>query len=766
MILNVWTQPSGYSLGSFQQGITLNPPIGIALPIENDSGVSYKVISGSLPSGLAIRGNHITGTPFLVSNNPKFTFCIRASKGADFADRTFTMNVYTTARPEFITDAGELPIGLGGQLYVLDSTYVDYQLEAYDYNTTTGHSLTYYIADGDGSLPPGLSLSENGLIQGFIEPRLIISKSDGTGTFDASLFDKVAFDFGRTPTDGYDSYLYDNVFYDFNTPTLQPKSLSANYQFKVTLSDGVNLTQRVFRIFVVGTDEFHADSTTLSGLAGDFNADASFVRTPVWITNSVLGAFRANNYITIPMALYDPSNVEFDIVDATKLPPGLRFDANTGDLYGVVPYQPSVTKSYSFTITATRLLGNDSVTTSKIFTIIILGTINSEIVWNTPSNLGSIPANYISTLAVSANSNIADDVIVFELTSGSLPVGLALNVDGEIIGTPNQFYDRVTGQLGLTTFDVKWNKDRRISTPTTFDHGTTTFERKYTFGITAKNQYGYSAVTRTFTVTITEPNTTTYSNITTKPMLVPSQRLLWHDFINNTSIFTPAKIYRPNDKNFGLQSNLTMLVYAGIQTEVAAAYVGAMGLNHKKKRFQFGSVKKAIANDPVTHNAVYEVIYIQMADPLEPNGLHLPTMVKSTVGNKDTVTVDENISIDSTGYLISSPNSNEYFPNSISNWRERLKKVGLNERNYLPLWMRSVGSGQKEELGYTLAIPLCFCKPGTADTIMIAIKLSGFDFKAIDYTVDRYTINAVLDSQGRVVYGDKYLVFKNDRITV
>ena len=755
MILNVWTQSSGYSLGSFQQGITLIPPI--ALPVENDSGVSYKVISGSLPSGLAIRGNHITGTPFLVSNNPKFTFCIRASKGTDFADRTFTMNVYTTARPEFITDAGELPIGLGGQLYVLDSTYVDYQLEAYDYNTTTGHPLTYYIADGDGSLPPGLTLSENGLIQGFIEPRLIISKSDGTGTFDASLFDVVAFDFGRTPTDGYDSYLYDDVFYDFNTPTLQPKSLSANYQFKVTLSDGVNLTQRVFRIFVVGTDEFHADSTTLGGLAGDFNADASFVRTPVWITGSMLGAFRANNYITIPMALYDPSDVEFDIVDATKLPPGLQFDANTGDLYGVVPYQPSVTKSYSFTITATRLLGNDSVTTSKIFTIIILGTINSEIVWNTPNNLGSIPANYISTLAVSAKSNIADDVIVFELTSGSLPVGLTLNVDGEIIGTPNQFYDSVTGQLGLTTFD---------NGGTTFDHGTTTFERKYTFGITAKNQYGYSAVTRTFTVTITEPNTTTYSNITTKPMLIPSQRLLWHDFINNTSIFTPTSIYRPNDKNFGLQPNLTMLVYAGIETEVAAAYVGAMGLNHKKKRFQFSSVKKAIATDPVTHNAVYEVVYIQMVDPLEPNGLHLPTMVKSTVRNKDTVTIDENISIDSTGYLISSPNTDEYFPNSISNWRDRLSKVGLNERNYLPLWMRSVGDGQKEELGYTLAIPLCFCKPGTADTIMIAIKLSGFDFKAIDYTIDRYTINAVLNSQGRVVYGDKYLVFKNDRITV
>jgi hypothetical protein len=209
-----------------------------------------------------------------------------------------------------------------------------------------------------------------------------------------------------------------------------------------------------------------------------------------------------------------------------------------------------------------------------------------------------------------------------------------------------------------------------------------------------------------------------------------------------------------------------MLVYAGIQTEKAAAYVGAMGLNHKKKRFQFGSIKKAIANDPTTHAQVYEVVYIQMADPLEPNGIHLPEMIKSDSRYKDTITVDKTISIDSTGYQVSSPNTNEYFPNSISNWRDRLSKVGLNERNYLPLWMRSIGSGQKEELGYTLAIPLCFCKPGTADTIITAIKLSGFDFKAIDYTIDRYTINAVLNSQGDVVYDDKYLVFKNDRITV
>jgi len=119
------------------------------------------------------------------------------------------------------------------------------------------------------------------------------------------------------------------------------------------------------------------------------------------------------------------------------------------------------------------------------------------------------------------------------------------------------------------------------------------------------------------------------------------------------------------------------------------------------------------------------------------------------------------ITVDSTGYEISNPNPDTYFPNSITNWQTRLSGVGLTERNYLPLWMRSIPSGQKQQLGYTLSVPLCFCKPGTADKIITNIQFSGFDFKSIDYTVDRYIIDSVTGETG-----DKYLVFKNDRITV
>ena len=818
---NPWTVASGYNFGNYEQAVS----VSVALPVTVQTSVTYTVISGTLPEGLTVRYDtdssawRIIGTPFLTTNNTDFSFCIRASNGVSISDRTFKMTVYTNAVPEFITPAGELPVGIGGQLYALDSTYINYQIDAYDYNTTTGQPLTYFIADNDGNLPPGVTLSPTGLISGFIRPSLLISLGDGNGNFDESLFDKIGFDFGQTPTNGFDSYNYDNVFYDYFATNVQPASLSANYQFRVTLTDGVNLAQRIFRIFVAGTDAFRADSTILDGFAGEFDASASYVRTPVWITESNLGTFRANNYITIPMAMYDSVSVEFGIVDATKLPPGMYFDPNTGDLYGTVPYQPSVSKTYTFTLTATRIEGTESVTATKTFTMGILGLITSQITWKTSNNLGIVPANYISTLTVEATSNVPGSVISYVLSKGRLPYGLTLNNDGEIIGIPNQFgaavavYDggfdvtttqstldgggasntsttRVNGGVStvLTTAPGLITFDRGT---TTFDLGTSTFERVYKFTITAQDQYGYSATTRDFSITLATPNTTTYSNITAKPLLVPGQRLLWKDFINNTTIFPSTDIYRPNDPNFGLRTDITMLVYAGIETDVAAAYVGAMGLGIKKKRFQFGSVKNAIAVDTNTNQPVYEVVYVQMADPLESNGKHLPLSIKTTNPASTAITTDTSNSIwslnlsdlivasptasrpesvitaDSTGYQASNPNIDTYYPNSITNWQQRISTVGMSERNYLPLWMRSIPSGSREELGYVLCVPLCFCKVGTSATILENIRvLSEFDFKSIDFTVDRFTISAVLDSSDDVIQSDKYLVFRNDRITV
>ena len=873
MALLVWTKPSGYTFGTFQERIVFDQ----ALPVDNDAGVTYTVISGSLPSGLRIDGNHIKGTPFEVARPTEFSFCIRASKNNEISDRTFRITIEGSDGPEFITPEGDLDVGPYHQYFALDSTYVDYQIQAFDFDTAVGQRLTYFISSGDGELPPGLVLTEDGRIVGFIQPAISIKPEDGDGTYDNSLYDAVAFDFAYRPTNGYDSYVFDSKFYDYSLGSRTPTKLNRNYEFVVSVTDGDVVTKRTFKIFVVGDDYFRADNTTWLNGSGLFTADVTYLRAPIWLTRADLGTYRANNYITIKLDTYDTSDVLYSLTTPDALPPGMSFDQQTADIYGRVPYQPAITKTYTFTVTATRFsdkvniaeyavvpnntgnniytiaistttypdilnvlnqlvminigarsidpvyvetiddsnpleivvtlstpiiltptttvlfeyvasVGEDAVS-SRTFTLDILGEVDSVITWNTDPDLGAINANFICTLAVSATTTIPNTVVLYTVTSGRLPPGLTLDLSGEIVGKVNQYGDPLTNTLGLTTFDHQFG-------PTTFDNGISTFDREYVFTVQARDMLGYSATTRTFTIRVDTPNEILYSNIRTKPFLPLTQRAVWKEFINNTTVFTPSSIYRSNDPSFGLQTDLNMIVYAGIETSDAAKYVSAMGLNHKRKRFHFGDVKKAVAIKPGTNTQVYEVVYVEMIDPLEPNGNRLPHKLENLGLQSNPITVDTSnilwsrapadlaipapesqrpdpyMTIDSTGYQVSNPNPGTYYPNSISNWRDNMQNWaddagnGLEtERNYLPLWMRSIQPGSRQELGFQLAVPLCYCKVGTADAIILNIKnyinTTSFKFNLLDYTVDRFIIDAV---SGNAT--DKYLVFRNDRITV
>lgn len=861
---------------AFSERVNLTIP----LPVENVAGVTFKIISGSLPPGLRLEGTDIIGSAFEVPRLTNFQFCIRASKNGEISDRTFFITIEGEDKPEFITNEGLLALGDNQELYVPDSSYVDFQIEAIDKDTSAGQHLSYFIAKGDGQLPPGLILTEDGRIVGFVQPILAIKPTDGDGTYDNSYYDAVAFDFAFIPTNGYDSYVYDSVFFDFALQSTKPKKLNRTYEFYVTITDGDSFERRRFKIFVVGDDYFRADNTTL--LTGDnlFTTDVTYLRPPTWLTPSYLGLYRANNYITLILDTYDkeniiysleiinanvrtttrkislidnsvagnkisitlssaaptvghfltfqglvpgntkifqvtnvvslgnneyrltindnletsiPDGVEFLIGTMSQLPPGMQFDENNAEVFGLVPYQPAITKRYTFTITATKIGDKgERANTPRVFTVDLLGEVDSVLTWDTDSDLGSINANFVSTLSVHATSNIENNTILYVITEGSLPPGLSLDLNGEIVGKVNQ-YATLDGlgnvlQPGLTTFDFS-------TTPTTFDGDTTSTDRVYEFTVQAGDKYGYSSITKTFKITVETPNQKVFSNIRVQPFLTTNQRTLWKEFINNSTIFTPTSIYRTNDPNFGIQANLSMIIFAGIETKEAATYISAMGLNHKRKRFHFGNVQKAIAYVPGTKTALYEVIYIEMIDPLEPNGKRLPNVIKNLSKDPRAVTVDtsnsiwsrnladlirdepysnrpeNNITADSQGYQISNPNADTYFPNSASIWRERFKTWNDNgdnfavERNYLPLWMRSIQPGSREEIDFKLAVPLCYCKVGTADDILLNIKnysrTTGFSFSQLDYTADRYIIDSV---EG--LTADKYLVFRNDRITI
>ena len=95
----------------------------------------------------------------------------------------------------------------------------------------------------------------------------------------------------------------------------------------------------------------------------------------------------------------------------------------TGEIAGSVGYQPQVTKEFKFTVRAKRSIGQEAESTfkDKTFTLTILGDVDSSLTWITPTDLGSISSNYISTLAVEATTNVPNGVLLYTLESGTLP---------------------------------------------------------------------------------------------------------------------------------------------------------------------------------------------------------------------------------------------------------------------------------------------------------------------------------------------------------
>ena len=879
-MLNIWTEKSGFSFGIIQERTIINQalPVTYQNDFDDSTNLNFQIITGSLPPGLRINQDRIVGTAFEVPRDTEYRFVIRASYNGQIADRTFFITVSGADTPDWRTPAGSLPVGPNDAYYILDSSYIDFQLSVVDSDTATGQQLQYFIPSGGGELPPGLILTDSGRIVGWVQPVLAPPLVDGNGAFDTGLYDKVAFDYGVRPSNGYDSYVFDSINFDFSTPSNPPRKLNRNYEFNVIVTDGDSYSSRKFRIYVVGDDFFRVDNTITQSGTGTFTADITYARAPQWTTPADLGVYRANNYKTFRLDVYDDeadfglvlynleavnpdisgiayttsttenrvgsnklrlksvigtplvnhkiqfkeyvsgaddtvftiteviaiSSTEYlltvggsltkSILNDTLLylgtasitPPGMQFDPSTAEIFGVLPYQTAITKIYRFTVNAIRNVGTDETASSKrTFTATILGEVDSTITWLTNADLGSIGANYISTLKVTAVTTVTDSPMLYSLKAGYLPNGLALNIDGEIVGKSVQF--GTLDQLGLTRF---FDQSPQIATKTftTFDDGDTTIDRQYSFTVEARDIYGFSAITRTFILRIDTPNDRLYSNLTVRPFLKQDQRTTVKSFINDPSIFDIDAIYRPTDANFGIQKDLKMLVYSGIETKTAAQVVGVIGRNHKPKRFKLGDVKKAKANDPGTTNTVYEVLYLEVFDPLEINDKYLPNIIR-TVGSQRNITVDQNnefyqgpgfdqinpywdrpipldATIDRNDIFVGDPDTEFKFPASISIWRKRIESLGIKERNYMPLWMRTIQDGTVQELGYVKAIPLCYCKPGRADDILLNIRNylknnTNFSFNKIDYVIDRYIIDSVTGYNE-----DKYIVFRNDRTTI
>ena len=1086
MSVSLWNIPTGTEIAL----IIERSKVDIVLPVATGyQDLEVEIISGSLPKGTRLEGTKIVGTAYEVAIDTVFTCVFRAHSNGNFDDRTLRFVVTGADEPKWQTNEGLLPVGSNNTFFILDNEIIDFQLIATDDDLPAGDELRYFIADGDGTLPPGIQLTEDGRLFGTTEALLSLDRRFRYGGYDSMPYGEFPLDYAVLSGNGYSTFFYDTQTYDYSEFTQSLRKLNRYFPFAITVTDGETFVRREFNIYLVGDDYLRADNTVMKSSTGVFTADTTHVRTPRWITPRNLGFKRADNYTTIYLDILDNDQLtgvvtytlesENDDGSPSELPPGLTLDSRNGEITGRLPYQPAITENYKFSVRATRVEGDfenvsvfanfyesvllgkkefkvykldltgdidgvndlkdllgrtiilnkrlyqvvriddsnedydiievdntigpnislivsrsgkigddilfvsrlgeqekekylntslnfteterygiteikpyieyeiehpnlefteqdlDSVfggesyinklednrwrillpstansriiskikqvvtpddgsslparvtlirdnedrltlnnqlqrqlnqgrnigvalfkndffrediviasedettmpSTVKTFELSIIGEVDSNIKWLTDSDLGTITANYISTLKVEAETTVPDSAMVYRIVDGKLPFGMRLNHYGEIVGVANQFASDT--EKGLITFDnktVSWDG---------FNPGDTTFDRQYNFTIEARDRFGFAAITREFTLDIEDLDNTQYTDIVARPMLKLDQRRLYRDLISDSDIFTPSSIYRPDDENFGIRRQIEMLIFAGIESRKIEEFIAAAAKNHKKTRYRLGSLQKAIAREPGTRETIYEVVYVPVIDPSVPQTgktrksfiidtskkitadqiqystkdddsnrgeglLQLPVYgreivkfvfsengkdliidtrsaesVKVNVDDKDfvvdvrdsnNVTVDLELSdsepqrfrpepantvkADSNAVRVSDSKDQIRYISNIVNMRDNISQVGKKEREYLPLWMRTPQEGF-QELGFVSAIPICYCKPGTADDIILNIKNSEFNFKKIDFVIDRYIVKKTEE------YSDeRFILFANYQFNV
>jgi hypothetical protein len=220
-----------------------------------------------------------------------------------------------------------------------------------------------------------------------------------------------------------------------------------------------------------------------------------------------------------------------------------------------------------------------------------------------------------------------------------------------------------------------------------------------------------------------------------------AKREEFRQFILNENIFDPKLIYRYWDQNFGVQSQLKMVVEFGLEQLDLREYAYSLRENFYKKRLFLGRPKLAIAKDN-NNNTVYEVIYIDVVDELVNNA--------GISANQVVYSITEEI----------------YYPGSIDNMKGQLRTIVLEDMSYIkitddlqPRFMLTQTEGNFRTTTYLKVVPLCYTRPGKGVTVLNKIKTSGFKFNNLDFEIDRLIIESCKDSAT-----DKYLIFERQAL--
>lgn len=713
--------------------------------------VQYRVISGRLPTGIQLtESGKLVGVPTVMNDlvgelNKVAKFTVRAENNVGYiADRTFSVLVSGVQAPTIQTITSNLGVHY-------DGSYFRYQLIAIDDHA--GSDLSWKFVRG--RLPPGVTLSKDGLLQGFIYQNKVVGTEFQRADWDKLSWDRFMFDFIRQQHD-------------------------TDYEFTVELTDGINYSRQTYVVRVVAKDLLTADRTIRSVDETEITIDHTplhlpFITTmPQRLPEIKPELARQDTYFAFKFdaADFDGDEIYYEITspdergfdqfgeidyyettdslgnrilvngpnangtafDAEEfdsseypMPRYLGLNNQTGWYTGQLDRQVEARKDYHFQVFARKAYDYMLRGYRSNFTVSVLGQVTENVTWVTDSNLGSLDNGAIAMLRVEATNSSGNPLNYYiKSDGGRTPQGVHLHKNGMLSGRVTFDYFRLDQEE--TTID----RNR----PTSFD-------KIYTFTVVAEspNRSAYSE--KTFTITVNRTNKKPFENLYLKGFPNKDQRLLFKSIMDREDLFPSPLVYRPEDPYYGKAKDLRFLFMTGIEPASLATYIEAIGRNHYTKTVLFGNVKTAVALDD-NYNIQYEVVYLDVID--EAEGKDPVTGLPAAPAQTIDLTKNKNIYRDDSGYELL-----ELTPNALGNMKNRIDNViGVANPSTLPQWMTCPqidydNPGRyKTPLGYVRAVVLAYTVPGASKLIAYRLKNANFSFNNIPFKTDRYQLDNYL----------------------
>lgn len=423
---NIATRPLTLAVSS--SGLTINTPTPLpqallgsaySVPLSasggTSTGYSWTVVGGSLPGGLQLTsGGTLAGLPTSAGAS---AFIVEVRDSANTAaQKSFTLFVANAALT--ITNSSPLNEGIVGVAYslILQAT------------GGTGGPYTFTVASG--VLPPGLTLSTAGVING-------VPTNSGTSNFSILVSDNA----GGSNTKAFSITVNSSTL--SITSTTLPAAL-VNTPYTTTLTANGGRTPYTWSVIIGALPPGLTLDTSTGIISGTPTALGSFnfnvqvrdsnnltVSTGLTIT---VASFSISTTSLPSGSIGQPYSFQLQVIGGVApityqltqggLPGGMTF--SSGGLLSGTP-----TASVNTTLTFVARDANNATTPARAFQLVIGSNIT---VTTTSLPAGSIGTAYAANMAASGGTG----TYTWGITNGALPVGLSLaGGTGQIRGTPS-----------------------------------------------------------------------------------------------------------------------------------------------------------------------------------------------------------------------------------------------------------------------------------------------------------------------------------------